>query len=151
MATKPERKWIQFTASKNYFTNKKQTQNKTSISVEDWCMSPSGIAGSQDQSWPNSETKCRLARSLMLPNFVVLRQEMCKISAVKNLCSRKSGPKFTKIGDSLLYTQCPSPCQISSCSAKRCTRKALPFFTSFTILAPQGTPWSKFNNLGPYV
>jgi len=40
----------------------------------------------------------------MLPNFVALRQELCKISAVENLCSRKSGPKFTKTGDDQLRT-----------------------------------------------
>jgi len=50
-----------------------------------------------DQSSRNSGNKCRLARPLMVPNFVTLRQEVCKISTVENLCSRKNGPKFTKI------------------------------------------------------
>jgi len=36
-----------------------------------------------------------------MPNFVALRQEVCKISAVKIFGSRKSGPKFTKVGDEM--------------------------------------------------
>ena len=48
------------------------------------------IAGPMDRSSTNSGNKCRLARPLTLPNFVALQQEICEISAVKNLCSRKS-------------------------------------------------------------
>jgi len=66
-----------------------------------------------DQSSLNSGKMCPLARPLTLPNFVALRQKLCEISAVENLCSRKSGPNFTKIGDDLLLTNVPSSCKIS--------------------------------------
>jgi len=36
--------------------------------------------------------------------FCCAPTEVCEISAIKNLCSRKSGPKFIKIGDDLLHT-----------------------------------------------
>ena len=76
---------------------------------------------------------------------------MCKISAVKNLCSWKSGPKFTKIGDSLLYTMPLTMPNFIVLGQTMYEKSITIFFTSFTILAPKGTPWSKFNNLGPYV
>jgi len=34
---------------------------------------------------------------MTLPNFIMLRQEVCELSAVGTFCSWKSGPKFTKI------------------------------------------------------
>jgi len=39
-----------------------------------------------------------------MPNFVTQWQEVFEISTVKNVCSRKSGLKFTKIGDDQLHT-----------------------------------------------
>jgi len=67
--------------------------------VKDWCISPHGVAGPPNQSSSNSGNMCWLARPLTLPNFVVLvlRQQVCETSVAENLCSRKSGPKFTKI------------------------------------------------------
>jgi len=59
-------------------------------------MSPHGIIGPQNQSSPNSGKKCTLARPLSMHNFVAIRQEVSEIYAIKNSCSRKSGPKFTK-------------------------------------------------------
>jgi len=45
-----------------------------------------------DQSWPKSGNNCWLARPITVPIFVTLRQKVCEVSAVENLCSRKSGP-----------------------------------------------------------
>jgi len=59
-------------------------------------MSPHGFTGSPYQSSHKSENKFRLARPLTLPNFVALRQEVCKISAVVKICAPwGSRPKFT--------------------------------------------------------
>jgi len=91
---------------------------KTSASVTNWCMSPHGIAGPPDHSSRNSGNKCRLARPLTVPNFGTLRQKVLDMSAVENLCCRKSGPKCTKIGENLLRTMSVIML-ISSCSAKR--------------------------------
>ena len=55
----------------------------------------------------NRSIRCRLARPLTPLNFAALRQEVCKISAVENLRSCKSGPKFTKIGEDLRRTNAP--------------------------------------------
>ena len=45
--------------------------------------------------------------------------------------------------------QCPSSCQISSLSAKRCMRKALQFFLHPSLLwCPRGTPWAKVHQSG---
>jgi len=60
--------------------------------------------GTPDQSSGNSENKYQLARSLTLPNFVAPQQEVQEIFTVKNFCSHKGGPKFTKIGSDLLCT-----------------------------------------------
>jgi len=46
-------------------------RQKTSASVKEWCMSPHGITGPLDRNEPNLGNKCRLARSLTLPNFVM--------------------------------------------------------------------------------
>jgi len=61
-------------------------------------MSLHGIAGPQNQSWPISGKKCTLARPLITQNLVAIRQEVCKISATKNLCSPK---KWAKIHQAL--------------------------------------------------
>jgi len=42
--------------------------------------------------WPNFAIICK-----NLQNFVIIRQEVSEISPIENLCSPKSGPKFTKI------------------------------------------------------
>jgi len=82
----------------------------------------------------------------MLPNFVVLRQELCEISAVENLCYRKRRPKFTKKQEMTSYVQ------ISLRSVKRCTRKALQFFYIIQYFgASGGPPVPKFTNLGDAV
>jgi len=54
------------------------------------------LPGKVRQSSPNSVSKFGLARPLTVPNFVTIWQKVCKISTVKNLCARKSEPKFTK-------------------------------------------------------
>ena len=72
-----------------------------------------------DRSLPNSGNECPLEISLTTPNFVAVRQELCKISAVQNL----------------------------SRSTKRCTRKAI--FTVFSIVAPQGTSCTKVHQFCP--
>jgi len=64
------------------------------------------LSGKVGQSPPNSGTKCRLARPLVVPYFVTLRQEMCEISAVKNLCSRKMDQSSLK---SLMTWCAPMP------------------------------------------
>jgi len=83
----------------------------------------------------------RLTSPLTLHNFIALRQEVSEISAVENLCSSK---KWTKIHLNSLRSatyQYLWLCQISSCSAKRWTRKAQQkFFTPFSISAPHGDP-----------
>ena len=60
-----------------------------------------------EQKSRNSGSKCRLSRFRMVPNFVTLRQEVCEISAVENLCCRKTGPRFTKIPQDLLHAPMP--------------------------------------------
>ena len=74
-------------------------------------MSPHRIAGPLDRSSINSGNKTvdwpEVSDPLTLPNLVAIQQEVYEISAVENLCSRKSGPKFTTMGDYLLYAQMP--------------------------------------------
>ena len=70
-------------------------------------MLPYKIAGPH-QSLRNLGKKCPLARSLTMHNFVAIRQEVSDISTVENFCSRKSGPKFTKIFQSMLLTKAPN-------------------------------------------
>ena len=85
-------------------------------------MSPRGIPGPQ-------------ARPLMVPNFVTLRQ-VCEISIVENLCSRKSGPKFTKISQDLLRTSAPHCAKFHRTRPKDVREKRYENFTPFGILAP---------------
>jgi len=117
--------------------------------VNDWCISPHGIAAAVDPSSPNSGTKCQLARPLTMPNFVALRQEVCEISAVENFCFPKKWTKFRQNPLKPVTHRCPSSCQISSRSVKWCTRKALQFFTHFSVLAPQGTAWARVHQSWP--
>jgi len=67
-------------------------------------MSPHGIMGPPDESTPNLWNKCRLARSLTLSNFVMLRQEVLRHPLSKIRAPRKSGTKFTIIAYYLLHT-----------------------------------------------
>jgi len=53
-----------------------------------------------------------------MPNFVILWQEVCEISAVENLCSWKNGPKSLKT----CYASIPQRCQIWSRSDKENVR-----------------------------
>ena len=110
---------------------------ETSASVTDWCISPHGIAGPQNQSSPNSEKKCSLARPITVQNLVAIRQLVSNISAIENLCS----PKWAKVHQNRLRPatpKAPPSCQISSRSVKPPWRKALQNFTPFNILALQG-------------
>ena len=52
-------------------------------------MSPHGIAEPHNQNASNSGKKCPLARPLIMQNFVAIRQEVSKISAIENLCFQK--------------------------------------------------------------
>ena len=45
--------------------------------------------GEENVHWPDFVTS--------MQNFAAIRQEVYEISAIENLCSPKSGPKFTKI------------------------------------------------------
>ena len=107
--------------------------------MKDWCMSPHGIAGLQDQSSPNSGNKCRLARPLTPPNFVALRQEVCEIPADR---------KFLLPGN---VDQRLEPKSLKTCYAP------MPLCQSLTnMLHPsvfwrlRGTRRPKFTNLGRY-
>jgi len=55
-------------------------------------MLPHGITGPPEQSLRNSENKFSLARPLMRPNFVALRQKAVR----QKFALRKSIPKFTQ-------------------------------------------------------
>ena len=150
-------------------------------------MSPHGIAGSQNQSSPNLDNKCPIARPLYntpstrcnrlsnrlsnrlytigcptavvsckrgttLPNFGSPTRSVRDIRCRKFLLPEKQA----KVHQNPLRPathHCPSLCQISSRSAKRCRayeKSITIFFTPFTILAPQGdimgqsSPISKF-------
>jgi len=130
-----------------------RSNNKIAIvSVKDWCISPHGwtIAGPPDQSSPNSGNKCRLLRLLMLRNFVALWPKMWKISAVENFLLpgkvNQSSPKSLKT----YHAQMPLIVPNLIVLAKRCTRKALPFSTFFSIFnfgvpVSQRDPWAKIN------
>jgi len=93
--------------------------------------------------------KCR---PLTLPNFVMLRQEMCRISSYppRKVVLLEKG---TKVDQNPLGAahQCPLSCRISSRSVKLCTRKALQiiFLHPSIFCRPRGTPGPKFTDLGP--
>ena len=70
-------------------------------------MSLHGITGPQNQ-FTKFEEKCPLARPITIQNFVVIRQDMSKISVIENLCFQKSGPNFTKISQGMLLTKAPN-------------------------------------------
>ena len=75
---------------------------------------------------------------------------LSEISAVENLCSRKSGPKFTKIGDDLLHTNAPYRAEFHRVWSNDVMfeKSVTNFFTHFSILAPhRGPPVSKFTSL----
>jgi len=64
-------------------------------------------------------SNCQLARHVRLPNFVALRKEVYEISAVENLCSRKNGPKLTKIPSDLLRTKAHNPAKFHRARSNR--------------------------------
>jgi len=43
-----------------------------------------------------------------MQNCVAIRQEVSEISAMENLCSRKNGPKFTKVFQGMLLIKAPN-------------------------------------------
>jgi len=69
-------------------------------------MSPHGIAGSQNQSSPNSMVEMSIGQTLTVPNFVSVRQEVSEISAIENLCSPK---KWTKVNVDFSWDAAQSP------------------------------------------
>ena len=83
---------------------------------------------------------------LMLQNSVALQQKMSEISIVKNSYSRKSRPKFTKIGEDLLRTNASRHAKFGL--AKRCTSNALQkiFYTLQYFGTPGKPPGLKFTN-----
>jgi len=102
-------------------------------------MSPHGIARPSNQSSQNSRSKCRLAGPVTPPNFIALRQEVC---AVEIFFSHKVDQVYQNRLRPAAH-RCPSLCQISSRSAKRCTRKVLQIFILFSILLRHGDQWAK--------
>jgi len=92
--------------------------------------------------------KCQLARSLMVQNFVTLLKELCEISTVENLCSRKSGPKITKISQDLLRTNAPHCAKFHRTWPKDVWEKCYKIFLHPTVFwRPRGPSRSKFTNL----
>jgi len=75
---------------------------------------------------PNLGSKCLLARPLTMPNFVTIPQKVSEISAG---CRQfVILIKWTKVHRNKRWPathKCPLLCNISSCSVKRCVRKAL--------------------------
>ena len=69
---------------------------------------------------------------------------MSEIFTVKNLCSRKSEPKFTKIGEDLLRT---NAFRLAKYHRARSNGKVLQIFTAFIFGALAGPPVPKFTNL----
>jgi len=101
-----------------------------------------------DQSSPDLGNKCRSARPLTLPNFNSLQQKVCKISAVKNLCSRKSGSKFTNIP---YDCYAPMPVTVPDFMALGQTvyeKSITKFFYTLPYSGAPGSPGPKFTNLG---
>jgi len=76
---------------------------------------------------PNHDSNTNL--SVLWRYALVRHSELCEISAIENLCCRKTGPKFTKLPWDL--HQCPSLWQISSRSTKRCARKAFVYIIQY--------------------
>jgi len=81
------------------------------------------IAEPSDQSSRNLGNKCRLARSITVPNFVALRHK-CTRDPLSKICASgkvdQSSPKSLEIR----YAPMPLTVPISSRSTRRCTRKA---------------------------
>jgi len=103
------------------------------------CQKISALQKSRPSS-PNFGNKCSLARPLTTTNFVALRQEVCKISAVENLCYSK---KWTKVHQTRRWPathKCLLSCEVSSCLL-RCTRKALQIFAKLQKFWKICAPW----------
>jgi len=74
----------------------------------------------------------------------------CEISAVEICAPRKSGPKFTKIGDDLLRKM-PLIMPNFIALGQTIREKRYNFFTPFSILVnAEGLPVPKLTNLGDY-
>ena len=89
-----------------------------------------------------------IARPLIMPYLVILRQKKCPRYLLSRICAPK---KSTKVHQKSLPAthQCPSSCQTPLRSAKRCTSKALEFFLQPSLFwRPRGPPGPKFTNLG---
>jgi len=124
----------------------KYTKKLTSASVTDWCMSPHGIAGPQNQSSPNSGKKCPLAKPLTMQNFVAIGWEMPEIYVIENLCSPK---KWAKIHQNQLR---PPPHKASHHAKfhwETTLEKSVTNFLHPSIFwLESGTPWAKGNWAG---
>ena len=60
------------------------------------------------QNSPKFFRGCYSPKPLTMQDFVAIDKKMPEISAIKNLCSRKSGPKFTKIFLGMLLHKTPN-------------------------------------------
>jgi len=114
-------------------------------------MSPHGIAEPLEPSSPNLGNKWSLARPLTQPNFVALRQE---VTCVRNIRCRKFvlPEKWTKVHQNRRWPathKWPSSCQISSRSAKRCTRKLQDFLHHSVFCDQARAPLVKVHQYGP--
>jgi len=92
---------------------------------------------------PNN--KCRMARPLTLPNFVALEQKSVPdIRFLKFLISPgrelETGSKVHQNSLRPATDKSPSACQISSLSAKRCTRNVIQVFYLLVNFGAPGDP-----------
>jgi len=78
---------------------------------------------------------------------------VCEISAVENLCSQKSGPKFTKIAIPAIRTNACHRAKFHRAPPIGVRQKRYNFFYIFSIYfgAPWGPHGPTFTNLGPDV
>jgi len=122
--------------------------DQTSASVNDWCMSPHGIAGPPTKvhqiraisvEWPDpNDAKFRRAPTKSAPD--VRFQKILTPYKEKKL--DQNSPKSAT-------DQCPSSCQISSRSAERCARKVLQkCYPPVNFGAAGGPIGPKFTSLG---
>jgi len=106
-------------------------------------MSPHRIAGPLDRSSINSGNKTvdwpEVSDPLTLPNLVAIQQEVYEISAVENLCSQKSGPKFIKIGEDLLRTNALHRVTFHRARPSDVQEKRYKIFTPSVFWRPRGS------------
>ena len=102
--------------------------------------------GTPGPKFTNSGNKCPLAKPITIPNFLAQQQEVYEISAVENLCFRKSGPMFTQIRNDLLRTKCPLSWEISSRRPNDVQEKQYrTFYTVQYFGATKGPPGPKIH------